>query len=100
MHSFVEMAQYLLKLKGVKCLLSERFCQDPVEAFFGKQRACGGRNDNPTVKQFLENTVSLRLQGSVALDPIRGNCRKRKRVKEITIDETPFPKRKRRSTKN
>ncbi len=92
------MAQYLLKLEGVKSLLSERFCQDPVEAF--KQRSCGGRNDNPTLKQFLDNTVTLRLQGSVALDPVRGNCRKRRREKEILIDETPLPKRKRNIKKN
>lgn len=77
-------------------MFSERFCQDPVEAFFGKQRASGGRNDNPTVKTFLDNTVSLRLQGSVALDPVRGNCRKRKQVKQL-VDETPLPKRKRKA---
>lgn len=91
------MAKYLLKQTGVMYILSERLCQDPVEAFFGKQRACGGRNDNPTVKQFLDNTVSLRLQGSVALDPVRGNCRKRKRQDAkgpASIDETPLPKRK------
>ncbi len=87
------MAKYLLQQPGVQYLFSERFCQDPVEAFFGKQRACGGRNDNPNVKQFLDNTSSLRVQGSVALDPIRGNCRKRKKEKEMVIDETPLPKR-------
>ena len=46
----------------------------PGLAFFGKQCACGGCNDNPTVKIQCH---ALRLQGSVALDPIRGNCRKR-----------------------
>jgi len=90
------MAQFLLRQKGVQYLFSERFCQDPVEAFFGKQRACGGRNDNPTVKQFIDNTVSLRLQGSVALDPVRGNCREKRRKKKVVIDETPLPKRKRK----
>ena len=98
-NSFVDMAKYLLRQHGVKYLFSERFCQDPVEEFFGKQRACGGRNDSPTVKQFMDNTTSLRLQGSVALDPVRGNCRKRRRQKEIVIDETPLPKRKRRMDK-
>lgn len=87
------MAKYLLEQPGVEYLFSERFCQDPVEAFFGKQRACGGRNDNPNVQQFVFNTSSLRVQGSVALDPVRGNNRKRK-SKEIFIDETPLPKRK------
>ncbi len=57
-HAFVEMTKNLLQQPGVKFLLNERFCQDPVEAFFGKQCACGGRSDNPTVKQFIDNTVS------------------------------------------
>ena len=66
-----------------------------MEVFFGHQRAKGGRNDNPTVKQFCDFTVSLRIQKSAALDPIRGNCRKRPRADEIYVDETPLPKRKR-----
>ena len=79
-------------------MLSERFCQDPLEAFFGKQRGQGGRNDNPTVYQFLKNTVSLRIQSSVATDPMRGNCRKRLTDSEANdVDETPLPKRKRNS---
>ena len=42
--SFLEMARarFLLQQPGVKFLLSERFCQDPLEAFFGHQRARGG----------------------------------------------------------
>ncbi len=92
--SFVEATRYLLKQPGAKFVLSERFCQDPLEAFFGNQRAKGGRNDNPTVQQFIDNTVSLRVQGSAALNPVRGNCRKR-RV-ESTFDNKPLPKRPRR----
>ena len=93
--SFVEMARYLLDQPGVKFLLSERFCQDPLESFFGHQRSKGGHNDNPTVKQFCDNTVSLRVQGAAALNPLRGNCRKRPTEQVIPIDETPLPKRKR-----
>ena len=88
--SFVEATRYLLSQPGVRFLLSERFCQDPLEAFFGNQRAKGGRNDHPTIKQFLDNTVSLRVQGSAALNPVRGNCRKRKL--ERIVDDTPLPK--------
>lgn len=37
--SFCEMAKYLLKLLGVKSVLSNRlFCQYQLEQFFGKQR--------------------------------------------------------------
>jgi len=57
--------------------LSERFCQDPFEVFLGHQCAKGGRNDNPTVEQFCDATVSLRVQSSAALDPIHEKCSKR-----------------------
>ena len=76
MHAFVELIQDLLSVPGVEYVLSERLCQDP-ESFFGKQRAAGGRNENPTIQQFRDNTVTLRLQRSAALEPVRGNCRKR-----------------------
>lgn len=92
--SFLEATRYLLHQPGVQFVLSERFCQDPLESFFGNQRARGGRNDNPTVRQFLDNTVSLRVQGSAALNPVRGNCGKR--PIEKTADETPLPKRPRK----
>lgn len=97
--SFVELARYLLKQPGVKFLFSERFCQDPLEVFFGHQRSKGGRCDNPTVKQFCDNTVSLRVQKSAALDPVRSNCRKRPASRTIEVDNTPLPKRKRVSQK-
>ena len=64
------MTQYLLAISGVQYVLSEKLCQDPIEAFFGKQHAPGGRSDNPTVQQFCDNTVSIRVQGSAALEPV------------------------------
>ena len=39
------MARYLLKEKSGLFLLSERFTQDPLESFFGQQRARGGSSD-------------------------------------------------------
>ena len=95
--SFVELTAYLFTLPGVKLFLSERLCQDPLESFFGKQRQCGGGCDNPTVSAFLSNTSSLRAQGSVSLNPLRGNVqRKRKEFNEREIIEAskPLPKRK------
>lgn len=94
------MTQLLLALPGVNCVLSEKLCQDPVQSFFGKQRAHGGRADNPTVKQFCDNTVSLRVQGSSALEPIRGNCGKRDINSIASVDSTPLPKRPRYSRSN
>ena len=91
--SFVEVTRYLLSQPGVKFILSEHFCQDPLECFFGHQRSCGGRNDNPTVQQFLKSTVSLRVQGSLALKHLRGNCRKRLLDDNMVIDNSSLPKR-------
>ena len=97
MHSFVDLTRIILAIPGVQYILSEKFCQDPVESFFGKQRAQGGRNENPNAMQFLHNTVSLRVQGSMALEPARGNCRKRGRSDSNAdiVDGCPLPKRKR-----
>ena len=50
------MARYLLSQKKGLFLLSERLNQDPLESFFGQQRARGGRTDNPNVRSFLYNT--------------------------------------------
>ena len=97
--SFVELANYLLGVPGVKYILSERLCQDPLESFFGKQRMRNGYCDNPTVSSFLKGSVSLRIQGSTAKNPVRGNCRrgeKRNADKVATpVDNHPLPKRKR-----
>ena len=85
------MSQVLLALPAVNCVLSEKLCQDPVESFFGQQRTHGGRSDNPTVKQFCDKTVSLRAQGSVALESIRGNCGKRVVDTDASVNSTPPP---------
>lgn len=98
-HSFVDVSKYLLSYPGVKAVFSERFNQDPLESFFGKQRSHGGHCDNPTVKDFVYNTTSLRLQGALAKDPVRGNCRRRNHEQADSIDNTPLPKRRRYSAK-
>ena len=95
----IELAKYLLGCTGVKFLLSERLSQDPPESFFGKQRMRGGYSDNPSVRDFLYGTSSLRVQGSSSMEPVRGNCRRGKRKNPIPVDNTPLPKRPRK-TKN
>ena len=48
---------------------------------------------NSEVKQCLDNTTALRVQGSIALEPVGGNCN-RKRWKEIdeaeAIESSPY----------
>ena len=90
MESFLEVGPFPLQQSGGKFIYSECFNQDPMEAFFGQQRTRGGRNNNPTVKQFCEATVSLRIQKSAPLEPIRGNCRRK--TTSIVVGETPLPK--------
>ena len=98
--SFCEMAQYLLQLPGVDSLLSNRLCcQDLLEQFFGKQRQRGATNDNPNIQQFECNTSAIRVASSIALAPVRGNCRgtnSKKRPGELYVAselELPLPKR-------
>ena len=69
-------------------LLSERFPPGTL----GKQRAMGGRNEPPNMVQSLINASALRMQSSAALDPVRGNCRRKRhldfdeqQVKSLTI---------------
>ena len=104
MLSFLELIPLLLAVPNVSYVLSERFCQDPLESFFGKQRYHGGWNDNPSAKQFLENNASIRVQGSAALAPLRGNSyQSRKsstRSPNDIVDSAPLPKRRRTSKSN
>ena len=68
--SFKEICKFLLE-HGVPYILSERFSQDDVENYFGRQRAIGRRCDNPTVRDFGYNDNTIKLQYSVR--PIAGN---------------------------
>ena len=100
-HSFVDVTRYILMEHSEDNLfiLSERFSQDSLENYFGQQRARGGRSDNPTVQRSLHNACALRVQKSMALDPVRGNSRRKRRLfdgkAELTLNDvnnTPLPK--------
>lgn len=100
--SFVEMTKFLLSENSESSqdslfLLSERISQDPLENYFGMQRCRGGRSDNPSLKECLQNAVAIRAQRSLELDRVRGNCRRKRQIEDtdVTIDCTPLPKRKR-----
>ena len=47
-NSVIEATKFLLQ-EGMDFVLTERFCQDPAEEYFGKQRKLGRRNDNPDI---------------------------------------------------
>ena len=101
--SFVEVTRLLLGLPGIsgQYLLSERFTQDPLENYFSRQRAQGSRCDNPTASACLTAAQSIQVQRSTALQPVRGNCSRKRRLfsgKEV-IDDTPLRKRARSNKK-
>lgn len=98
MCSLIELIPLLLAIPGVSYVLSERFCQDSLESYFGKQRYRGGWNDNPSVKQYLDNAASLRVQSSAALEPFRGNCAAKRIRSDTVVDNTPLAKRPRTVT--
>ena len=89
-NSFTEVCRYLLQ-NGVSYVLSERFCQDDLENYFGRQRSLGGRQDMPNVRNTGYNDNTIKTQYSVR--PIAGNVRANlNRFNDI--DDTPLPKRK------
>ena len=91
--SFVDMTQYLLQQPGVDFILSAKLNQDPLEEFFGKQRAIGRRADNPTVKQFLDNTATLHVVKTAGVSITKGNVKRQLPFSDDLL--TPLPKRRR-----
>ena len=88
-HSIIEAVQFLLQ-HGVKYVLTERFCQDPLENYFGRQRSLGSRKDNPTVKDFGYNDNTIRNQ-KIFRPIAAGNVADQSRLE---ISDEPVPCRK------
>ena len=66
-HSIVEVTKYLLG-QGMEYVLTEHFCQDPVEEYLGNQRMLGRRCDNPDIQTFGYNDNTIRIQRHIALN--------------------------------
>ena len=90
-NSFVEATRCLLKECGVPYILSERFCQDYLENYFGRQRAIRRRRDNPNVRDVGYNGNTIKNQYSVRA--IAGNVRCDNKWNQIST--SPLKKRKR-----
>ena len=60
-NSVVECTKFLLN-NGVRYVLTERFCQDTLEEFFGTQRQMLRRNENPDLNTFGYNCNAVRIQ--------------------------------------
>ena len=79
----IEGIQFLLSHQ-VKYVLTECFCQDPPENWFGRQRSLGSRKDNPNMVDFGYNNYAIRNQKHFR--PIaNGNNRM------ITLTDEPLP---------
>ena len=59
-HFMVEVTKYLLG-QGMEYVPTERFCQDPVEEYFGNKRMLGRRCDNPDIQTFGHNDNTIRI---------------------------------------
>ena len=78
--STIECTKFLLQ-EGMEYVLTERFCQDPAEEFFGKQRQLGRRSDNPDISQFgynIATLLELRGQFHVKVETLEAGRTRRK----------------------
>ena len=91
-YSLPEILKKLLSHEEVEFVYTIKFNQDPVEIFFGQQRARGQRNDNPSVTQFLQNTQALMVQKSLAIGGSSNISRKRTSP-DLSSLCRPLPKR-------
>lgn len=94
-HSAVEATNFL-QGEGMEYVLTERFCQDSVEEYFGNQRKLGRRSDNPDMRTFGYNNNTIMVQRAVSCQS--GNTRgRRDRDKAwVNISNDPVPKKKRK----
>ena len=74
-------------------VLTERFCQDALEEYFGNQRKLGKRCDNPDIRMFGYNENSLRIQHYVSIQSGNSRGRKDKCRAWENVSNDPVPKR-------
>lgn len=94
-HSAIEATKFLLH-EGTEFVLTERFCQDPVEEYFGSQRKLGRRSDNPDMRAFGYHANTIRIQRSVSCQSGNTRGRKDKRRSWEQVTDTKLPCRKKR----
>ena len=59
-NSFTNLGKLLL-VEGAEYILSEKFCQDPLEEYIGKQQMRLGCNDNPMLIEYNSNALGLNV---------------------------------------
>lgn len=91
--SVIEATNFLLQ-EGMEYVLTERFCQDPIEEYFGSQRKIGRRSDNPDIKMFGCNDNTIRIQRSVSGQSVNTRGRKDRKKAWVEVTDDLLPKRK------
>ena len=89
-YSVIEAVKFLLSV-GMPYVLTERFCQDQLEEYFGNQRTLGRRSDNPDIQKFGYNNNTIRIQRNVshASGNTRGRFDKKRAWENITEYKVP-----------
>lgn len=92
-YSVIEATKFLLE-EGMEFILTERFCQDTVEEYFGNQRKLGRRSDNPDIRAFGYNNNAIRIQRQISCQSgnTRGRKDKKRAWEQITDDPVPCRK--------
>lgn len=98
-HSVIEVCKFLLQ-EGMEYVLTEHFCQDIFDEYFGCQRKLGRRNDIPDICTFGYNDNAIHVQRAISCQSgnTRGRKDKRKSWTEVTDD--PLPSRKKSREEN
>lgn len=92
-HSVIEATRFLLG-EGMEYVLTERFCQDTLEEYFGNQRKLGRRSDNPDVWLFGYNDNAIRTQRSISCQSGNTRGKKDRNKPWVNVSNDPLPKKK------
>lgn len=95
--SLSEVIPHLLN-NGCSFVFSNRFCQDKLEEYFGKQRGIGHRSNNPNVKNFGYNENKIRI--SRENNKILGNTRGALHSSDVDICNIPLSRRQNKTVTN
>ena len=90
-YSLIEATRFLLD-QGFDFVLSERFCQDVVEEYFGRQRSLGRKIDNPTLHQFgyNDNTIPIQRTTATVMGNTRGAQTRKRKESWFVVDNAPL----------
>lgn len=86
--------------EGMEYILTERFCQDTLEEYFGNQRKLGRRSDNPDIRLIGYNDNAIRIQRSISCQSGNTRGRKDKSKAWVNVTDDPVPRKKSKAKEN